>query len=134
MFAYTMYQTLNTVYTSPFVRATIALHIILIHEASRAICVILKINIENIKVWKKNNPVQYFSPRLVKKRHSLLHFISWNELSRMRTLLSLTVAGFVFAVSFAVPFSDDDLEAQNIDLKEIAGDFADDFKLQNPKR
>lgn len=48
-----MYQKLNTVYTSPFVRATIALHIILIHEASRAICVILKINIENIKVWKK---------------------------------------------------------------------------------
>ena len=59
----------------------------------------------------------------------MLHFISCNGLSRMKALLSLAVVGFVFAVNFAGASSDDDLEAQNFELKEIAGDF-DDVKLQ----
>jgi len=52
----------------------------------------------------------------------------------MKKLFSLAVVGFVCVVSFAGAFSDDDLEAQNTELKEIAGDFADDVKLQNEKR
>jgi len=52
----------------------------------------------------------------------------------MRTLLSLAVAAFVFAVSFAGAFSEDDFEAKNIELQEIVGNFADDFKPQNQKR
>lgn len=64
----------------------------------------------------------------------MLHFSSCNELLRMKKLFSLAVVGFVCVVSFAGAFSDDDLEAQNTELKEIAGDFADDVKLQNEKR
>ena len=55
-------------------------------------------------------------------------------LSRMKTLLSLAVVGFVFSVNFAGAFSEDDSETKNIEVKEIAGDFADDIKVQNQER
>ena len=55
-------------------------------------------------------------------------------LSRMKTLLSLAVVGFVFSVNFAGAFNEDDLEKKYTELKEIADDFADDLKLQNQKR
>lgn len=54
-------------------------------------------------------------------------------LSRMKTFLSLAVVGFVFSVSFTGAFSEDDLKKYT-ELKEIAGDFADDVKLQNQER
>ena len=60
----------------------------------------------------------------------MLHFISCNMMSRMKTLLSLAVVGFVFSVNFAGAFSEDDLETKNIEVKEIA----DDVKLQNQER
>lgn len=84
-----------------------------------------------LRVGKKPCPIFY--PRYLKKRPGFLHFISCNELSRMKNFFSLAVVGFVCVVSFAGAFSDDDLEAQNTALKEIAGDFADDVKLQNQK-
>ena len=54
-------------------------------------------------------------------------------LSRMKTLLSLAVVGFVFSVSFTGAFREDDLEKYT-ELKEIVGDFADGVKLKNQKR
>ena len=46
----------------------------------------------------------------------------------MKTLLLLAVLGFVLSVGFTLPFSED--EAQNDELKDIAGD----FETENPNR
>ncbi|XP_078377603.1 uncharacterized protein LOC144660741 [Oculina patagonica] len=51
----------------------------------------------------------------------------------MKTLLLLAVVGFVLSVGFALPFSDDEAEAQNDQLKDIAADFDDDFEPENPQ-
>ena len=41
----------------------------------------------------------------------------------MKVILLVSVVGFVLAVGFAVPFSDDDLGAQDNKLRDIADDF-----------
>ena len=41
----------------------------------------------------------------------------------MKTFLLLALAGFVLAVGLAVPFTDDELESQENELKEIAEDY-----------
>ena len=46
----------------------------------------------------------------------------------MRTLLLLALLAFVLSVGYALPFSED--EAQNDELKDIA----DDFEMENPNR
>ena len=46
----------------------------------------------------------------------------------MKTLLLLTLAGFVLAVGLAVPFNEDDLESQENELKHIA----EDYEEENP--
>ncbi|KAL9966714.1 hypothetical protein ACROYT_G024831 [Oculina patagonica] len=49
----------------------------------------------------------------------------------MKTLVLLAVVGFVLSVGFALPFSDN--EGQNDELKDIAADFEDDFEPENRK-
>ena len=44
----------------------------------------------------------------------------------MKTLLLLALAGFVLAVSLAVPFNEDDLESQENELKSIAEDYREE--------
>ena len=41
----------------------------------------------------------------------------------MKTFLLLALTGFVLAVGLAVPFTDDELESQENELKEIAEDY-----------
>ena len=43
----------------------------------------------------------------------------------MKTFLFLALAGFVLAVSLAVPFTEDDLESQENELKAIAEDYGE---------
>jgi len=52
----------------------------------------------------------------------------------MRAILLVAVVGFVLAVGFAVRFGDDDLAAQNNELKGIADELADDFEREDLKR
>lgn len=52
----------------------------------------------------------------------------------MKAILLVAVVSFVLAVGFAVPFGDDDLEAQGNELKDIADELADDFERENLKR
>ena len=44
----------------------------------------------------------------------------------MKTFLFLALAGFVLAVSLAVPFTEDDLESQENELKDIAEDYGEE--------
>lgn len=44
----------------------------------------------------------------------------------MKTFLLLALAGFVLAVGLAVPFTDDDLESQEYELKEIADEYEEE--------
>ena len=57
-----------------------------------------------------------------------MHFISLVQVLTMKTLLLLAVVGFVLSVSFALPFSEDDV--QNDELKDIVSD----FETENPNR
>ena len=44
----------------------------------------------------------------------------------MKRFLLLAFAGFVLAVGLAVPFSEDDLESQENELKDIAEDYGEE--------
>lgn len=44
----------------------------------------------------------------------------------MKTLLLLALAGFVLAVGLAVPFTDDDLESQEYELKDITDEYEEE--------
>ena len=52
----------------------------------------------------------------------------------MKAIILLAVVGFVLAVGFAVPFNDDDVEAQDNKLKDIADESVDDYEPEDLKR
>ena len=57
-----------------------------------------------------------------------MHFVSLVQVLTMKTLLLLAVVGFVLSVSFALPFSEDGV--QNDELKDIVSD----IETENPNR
>ena len=52
----------------------------------------------------------------------------------MKAIILLAVVGFVLAVGFAVPFNDDDVEAQDNKLKDIADELEDGYEPGDLKR
>ena len=52
----------------------------------------------------------------------------------MKAIILLAVVGLVLAVGFAVPFNDDDVEAQDNKLKDIADELEDDYEPEDLKR
>ena len=52
----------------------------------------------------------------------------------MKAILLVAVVGFVLAVGFAVPYGDDDLGAQENELKDIADELGDDFEREDLER
>ena len=46
----------------------------------------------------------------------------------MKTFLLSALVGFVLAVGLAVPFSEDDLESQENELKGIAEDYGEEHR------
>ena len=51
----------------------------------------------------------------------------------MKAILLVAVVGFVLAVGFAVPYGDDDLGAQENELKDIADEWANYFEVEDLK-
>lgn len=49
----------------------------------------------------------------------------------MKAILLVAVVGFVLAVGFAVPYGDDDLGAQENELKDIADELGDDLERED---
>ena len=52
----------------------------------------------------------------------------------MKAILLVAVVGFVLAVGFAVPYGDDDLGAQEKELKDIADELGDDLEREDLER
>ena len=68
-------------------------------------------------------------------KEAILHTcISRNQLSTMKAILLVAAVSFVLAVGFAVPFGDEDLGAQDNELRGIADELGDDFEREDLER